>query len=703
MNDLGSAAELPSKSCFLGVDVGGTFTDLVFFTDSGEFLCIKQPSTPSQPGLSTLLGLDEIRSATRLPDAVWRDMVHTHSSTVATNALIERNGARLGLITTTGFRDMLEVQRLAIPKPMRYDSRRPTPLVSRGLVRDIPERIDADGNVVVPLDREATIAAAVELMELGVTGIVVCFMHSYRNPRHEQEARAVIAHAFPELQVDLSSDVWPQAREFERATLTCVNAFVRPVVHSYVSQLRTGLVERGIESRPRGARSNGGMESLSSLAERPVTALLSGPAAGVAGAASAALDAGWTDADLLTIDVGGTSADIGVVRRGRPVLSSEEHIADFPILIPSVAVSAIGAGGGSIIWLDPALSLKVGPRSVGSDPGPACYGNGNLTSPALSDAFLLTGLLGVEQRLGAKIALRPELARQALEDVGRPIGLSAAQVADGAIRIAVAMMASEATRVLARRGVDLPKFRLVAYGGAGPLLAALLAEEIYIDTILIPAVPGALSAMGAARSDLAGDFISPVYRRLEQIGSEEMPALLAGVQALAESWMEREAEGVAVEGTVIRFSAEMHYEGQGYDVNVPLDPTWMNGADSARLAAAFHAAHQAVYGHNNPDAEVWLKELRAHMVGRCSGSLVSPRSHDSGSRAEHVREIRLRGRVMNARVLQRSHLRAGVNVAGPAIIEQMDTTTLIPDGWAAEATADGAMILTHMAVKTEHV
>ena len=350
------------------------------------------------------------------------------------------------------------------------------------------------------------------------------------------------------------------------------------------------------------------------MRERPVVALLSGPAAGVAGAAHAAEDAGWEKADLMTLDVGGTSADIGVIRDGAPVLSSEELVGEFPVLIPTVAVSSIGAGGGSIIWVDGTGSLKVGPRSVGADPGPACYGSGSKI-PALTDAFLVAGLLAPGQRLGGKLALELAPARHALATLGEQLGWTAEQVADGAIRIATAMMAAEATRVLARRGVDAPRFRMVAFGGAGPLTAALIADEIAINTILIPPFPGALSALGAARADIEGDLVHPVYMRLHMLPSADLVAAQASLRDAAERWIAAQSAGGGVGATRISYAAEMRYEGQGYDVAATLDEAWLAAGDRDRIAAAFHAAHRAVYGHATEDNEVWLKELRVHITG----------------------------------------------------------------------------------------
>jgi N-methylhydantoinase A len=686
---------LPDAHYFIGTDVGGTFTDLVFCTPSGDVRCFKVPSTPARPGESILTGVDEIRDVLQPPVAGWRNAHHTHSSTVATNALIERRGARVGLITTRGFRDLFELQRLAIPHPMRFDSRRPVPLVPREWTREVGGRIGPGGDEIEPLDQQQFIQAARELAALGVEIAVVAFLHSYRNPLHETQARELAAGHGIDLRLELSAEIWPQAREYERAVLTTINASVRPIVESYVGRLTDGLSSRDLLLPARIARSNGGAEMARTMRDRPVVALLSGPAAGVAGAADAAEDAGWASADLMTLDVGGTSADIGVIRSGQPVLSSEELVGDFPVLIPTVAVSSIGAGGGSIIWLDSTGSLKVGPKSVGADPGPACYGSGSLT-PALTDAFLVAGLLTPGQRLGGKLALQLAPARRALATIGKQLNLTEEQVADGAIRVATAMMAAEATRVLARRGVDAPQFRMVAFGGAGPLMAALIAEEIAIDTILISPFPGALSALGAARADIAGDLVHPVYRRLHQLSAATLVQAYQTLEKAARDWIDVQSAGSGSASFSLSFAAEMRYEGQGYDVPVVIEPDWLSGGDRDGIGAAFHAAHRSVYGHANEKAEVWLKELRVHIAG----ALPRPRmravtAEDPEPRS--IRAIRLAGRSIDAAVLGRAALIEGDVLPGPAVVNQMDTTTLVPPGWEAALAPSGALILRQLA------
>lgn len=681
-------------SSILGTDVGGTFTDLAFITESGELHCFKVPSTPSRPGASILGGVDEIQETLKVQGLGWHRTVHTHSSTVATNALIERKGSRIGMLVSSGFRDIFELQRLAVRHPMRFDSRRPQPLIPRALVREIGGRLDADGEEVEPLDQAAVVQAARELEAAGAEIAIVVFLHSYRNPAHEQAARDAIVRAGVMLRAELSSEVWPQAREYERGVLTAINASIRPMVEGYVDRLVAGLEDHRIETPARIARSNGGAELAGSLRGRPVVALLSGPAAGVSGAAEVARDAGWEAADLMTLDIGGTSADIGIVRGGRAVLSSEEHIADFPVLIPTVAVSSIGAGGGSIIWLDPTGSLKVGPRSVGADPGPACYGTGSLI-PALTDAFLVASLLEPGQRLGGKLPLQLTPAREALGTIATQLATSVEEVADGAIRIAIAMMTAEASNVLARRGVDAPRFRMVAFGGAGPLLGALLAEELAIDTILIPSHPGALSALGAARADLEGDLVQPVYTMLGKVAPASLSELLHTLETTADEWIATQTERIPCSATRVEIAAEMRYDGQGYDVTVPLDRAWLLEGDIARVSAAFHEAHRITYGHANESAQIWLKELRAHVVGEMPKPRLAPLQATASASSGTTRTLRLLGRAFTAAVIDRAALEG--TVAGPAIINQMDTTTLVPPGWQARRIGAGALVLERVA------
>ncbi|MGH3357551.1 MAG: hydantoinase/oxoprolinase family protein [Nocardioidaceae bacterium] len=678
------------SGCHLGVDVGGTFTDLVFYDDDGTTHCVKVPSNRRRPAESTLHGIAELRNRADISTSGWDRMHHTHSSTVATNALIERDGPELGMLVTEGFRDILALQRFALPHPMRFDSRRVTPLVRRRFVHEIRERVGADGTVMEPLCDDDVLAATKTLVEEGIATVVVCFLHSYRNPDHEQRVVRLIAEHAPDLHVQISSGVWPQAREYERATLTAMNAFVRPTVDWYATDLIDGLRELDISTAPRVARSNGGMELLATLRERPAAALLSGPAAGVTGAALAAAEAGWDGADLLTLDVGGTSADIGVIRAGRAVLSSEEHIADFPLLLPSIAVSAIGAGGGSVVWLQNDDTLKVGPRSVGADPGPACYGNANAVDAALSDAFVVCGLLADGQRLADRLSLQADPARAALERLGAG---DATTVGAGAIRVTVAMMAAEAMNVLSRRGVDVDEFRMVAYGGAGPLVAALLADEIHVRSVLIPHTPGALSAFGAAHANLEGDLLEPVYRRLGTLTSADLNTHARALERQIDAWVHAENQEFGLPEVIVELSAEMRYDGQGYDVTVPIERQWLDDGQTDVIAAAFHRAHHATYGHSSEGADAWLNEVRAHVLGVIPKTPLRERPSHRGRSVDARRPVHLDGQQLTCAVHQRDHLAPGDTLNGPAIIEQMDTTTFVPPRWRASVQQSRHIIL----------
>lgn len=682
-----------ATSITLGVDVGGTFTDFILVDEAGVVHCFKVPSTPRRPAASTVKGFEEIAREMGLTDKQLASMQHTHSSTIATNAVIERRGPVLGALVTEGFRDVFELQRLAVPNPLRYDSQRPVPLVPRALVAEVSERIGVNGAIVDPLDEGQLLAAARELVARGCEGFVVCFLHSYKNSEHEIAACQVLSREFPDIAVERSSGVWPQAREYERATLTVINASIRPVMQQYLDQIAEGMEALGLINEATIARSNGGMQRAHTIRAWPVAALLSGPAAGVAGAARAAAESGWERADLITIDVGGTSADIGVVRHGSPLLSSEETIAGMPVLVPTIAVSAIGAGGGSIIWLDELGSLKVGPESLGADPGPASYG-GQSHTPGLSDAFLLAGWLSAERKLGDRIGLSVSGASEALDSVARNMGATATEVADGAIRIAIAMMAAAASKVLARRGVDAPSFKLVAFGGAGPLIGALLAEDIYVDSVLIPPTPGALSAFGAARSDMEGDLVAPVYSKLTGLKPGALTVAAKSMRERLAEWVANEQTTLPVEETTVGWSLEMRYEGQGFDVNVSVDENWLVSEDIEALAEAFHLAHEETFGHASRGSDIWVKELRSHIVSRITKPpTVFVSSSGGGDPVIGERQIRLSGHVVTAVVYDRSLLPSGYQLTGPAIIEQMDTTTLVPVGWTAQVDSSGSLQL----------
>lgn len=660
---------------------------------AGELTCLKVATVRDDPAGSTIKAMSELVGQGLLTEHDRQSVRHTHSSTVATNALIEKDGPTVALVTTKGFRDVLNLQRLALPNPMKFTSRRPTPLVQRRNVFGVEERTDSRGTVRQDVNVADVEAIADALGERGIDHVVVSLLHGYANGDNERRVGDILRQHLPDVRIECSHEVWPQAREYERATLCTMNAFVRPKIESYASNLIEGLTHFGIGPKPLVSRSNGGMELLETLATRPVSALLSGPAGGVTGAAVVAGQVGWAERDLMTFDVGGTSADIGAIRSSRAILSSEEHIASFPLLQPSVAVSSIGAGGGSEIWTQQDGTIKVGPKSVGSDPGPLCYGNPSATVPALSDAFLVAGILSGGQRLADRLQLDADAATAGMSDL---VDDDPRTTAATAIRIAIAVMAAEAMNVLARRGIDAAEFCMVAYGGAGPMFAAMLAEEIRIHEVLIPHTPGALSAYGAALSDLQGDLIEPVYARLDQSGDVVLPDHHRTLAEGAQQWLATQTESLTVSAVTVSYSAEMRYEGQGYDVSVPVDATVLQTNDIDALREAFDVAHREAYGHSSPQMPARLNELRAHITGAVDKSLTVARQKQTADRTPvQQRPVHLYEGEYLASVYDRNSLSEGDTVAGPAVIEQMDTTTFVPPNWTLRVVQSGNMILSN--------
>ena len=624
-------------------------------------------------------------------------MQHTHSSTIATNAVIERRGPKIGVLVTEGFRDLFELQRLAVPDPLRFDSHRPTPLVPREQVGEVRERIDAQRRVVEPLDTRHLLETAQHLVDIGCESLVVCFLHSYVNDAHESLARDALRQQFPNVPIETSADIWPQAREYERATLTVINASIRPVMEEYLDEIASGMHDLGLANEATVARSNGGMQRAHTTREWPVGALLSGPAAGVAGAARAAADSGWVQADLITIDMGGTSADIGVVRMGLPLLSSEETIAHMPVLVPTIAVSAIGAGGGSVVWLDELGNLKVGPRSLGADPGPASYGNQSGT-PALTDAFLVAGWLSPDRRLGGQDRPLPGKrqgcpCRRCIEDrSGCQLGRDSGRGDSHCHRNDGCRGQQGAVASRGRRSVLPPSG--VWWGGTLDRSASRRGDlhRLGSHTSDSGSPQRGWSRNERPRRGLGGTYLLSAFGNLGRRTWSEHGTPL---EEQCSEWISRERGTLPVTATSVTWSLEMRYEGQGFDVNVPIEEEWLAAEDRGSIANAFHNAHESTFGHSSPDIGVWLKELRAHILCRVSKpsvGTIQTRSDVSSARLGE-REIRVNGQVHTAVVYNRAALEPGFEFTGPAIVEQMDTTVLVPEGWHAHVDLSGSLQL----------
>ena len=673
----------------IGIDIGGTFTDFsVHDTGTGRLLGLKVPTVPARPADGIFAGLDALVAEHGVDLSQVGYLVH--GTTIAVNALIERKGAKLGLIVTRGFRDLLVIQRLRLPQAQYWYGNRPQPLVPRERVHEVDERLRADGSVHQPLSQESLAAAVAAARAQGVEGLVVCLLHAYRNDAHERAVRAYLEREAPELFVCCSHEVWPQMREYERAIVTLVNAYVMPPVARYLGDLTQRMAERALPVQPRITRSNGGVMSARRAMRATAETLLSGPASGVIGAVRVAALAGVRD--LITLDVGGTSADVAIVQDGAPRTSLTEHVADFPIMMPVVGVSCIGAGGGSIAWQDSAGVLRVGPQSAGSDPGPACYGRGN-ASPTVTDAFLSGGFLDPAHFAGGRIALHRDLAQAAIGRLAAGLGVDAESAARAVIDVAIAGMFAELSNLAAKRGIDPREFTLVGFGGAGALLACRLADEVGIAKVLIPRAPGTLCALGALSADVAGDFVRSVFVHAHADFAPVARALGA-LREEASAWLRDEAPDAGAHR--IELSADMRYLGQSFEVDVPLQAQWIEQSDWDAVTEAFHAAHERVYAHAQRGAPVELIDLRLRVVADTpKPPLPGAASVGPGTAApvSAHRRVLLPEGAAQVPVLLREALRAGHVLAGPALVDQDDTTVFVPEGWHGAVHDSGSLIL----------
>lgn len=672
----------------VGIDIGGTFTDFTVLDDrTGDTLGFKWQTNPANPAEGLLAGLKELSKRNSIPlDEIT---YFVHGQTIGLNALLEHRGAKLAMLVTKGFRDVLELQRLRLSDPMNFNSTRPVSLIPRQLVLPIEERILTDGQVETPIDEANFREALREIREAGLRSVVVCFINSYRNPVHERRVREIAQAEFPELYVCSSAEVWPQIREYERAMVAVINAYIRPNIIQYLESLIGWLGDAGVKARPYITKSNGGIMTVDAVKDLPVQTLLSGPASGVIGAIACAKDAGFPD--ILTLDMGGTSADIAVVRDGEAYYSQEEHIGDFPIVVPTIGVSAIGAGGGSIAWIDQSGVLKVGPKSAGANPGPACYDRGG-TDPTLTDAFLVSGYLNPDNFAGGDISLSVDQAAEAVARVAGQMRLSVPEVADGIVEVATANMFAEFSQILAKHGIDPRDFTLVAFGGAGAIQACFLAAEFHIPRVLIPLSPGTLCALGSLNADIRSDYIKSMHVRLGDGDIGEFRRGFAELVEQAEKWVATEAP--AASGHKLLLAAGMRYQHQAVEIKVSFEIDRLKNATLKDYEVLFHEVHQQLYGYS--DSSVPVEVVTAHVtVVATTPKTTSKILEDAVQAPEAVatRDIRIGRKVHKARIYRRGDLRAKHEIPGPAIIEQADTTVLIPNDFAGVVDRFGNLII----------
>ncbi|MFO1025237.1 MAG: hydantoinase/oxoprolinase family protein [Acetobacteraceae bacterium] len=547
----------------IGVDSGGTFTDVCLFDDAtGAVVVWKVPSTPDDPSRGIAGGVGEgVEQVGATPADVG---YFGHGTTVATNALIQHRGARTGLITTDGFRDLLEIGRQKRPDLYDLQVDKPPTLVSRDLRLEVPERLHHDGRVETPLDRVALRSAVDRLRAAGVEAVAVCFLYGFVDPTHEEEAAALLAEALPDAFLSIAHRVAPEFREFERLSTAVVNAYLGPVMQRYIQRLARRLSELGMAAAPHLTQSNGGVISFEQAAMLPVRTVLSGPSTGVVGAAEVGRQSGFTD--LITFDMGGTSTDVALLEGGVCRLSGEATVHGYPIKAPMLDIHTVGAGGGSIAYVDSGGLLKVGPQSAGADPGPACYGRGS-EAATVTDANVVLGTLNGEFLLGGRMQIRRDLSLAAVGRLAEQLGLDAMQTAQGIISVVTANMARAIRVISVQRGYDPRDYTLVAFGGAGPLHAARLAHELEISRVLVPVSPGILCAMGLLLTDLRTDFALTRLTLLSDAAAPVLAEAFATLEARALAWFE--AEDIAPANRRIVRTVDMRYAGQNYELPIP--------------------------------------------------------------------------------------------------------------------------------------
>lgn len=676
----------------IGVDSGGTFTDVCMFDDeTGRFDIWKVPSTPADPSQGISNGVEE---GLKTVGAEAGDVGFLgHGTTVATNALIELRGVRTGLIVTDGFRDLLEIGRQKRPSLYDMFAEKPETLVSRDLRIEVKERLHADGREELPLDTEAVRAAVRKMAEDDVKAIAICFVYGFLDTRHEKAALRIIAEEYPEAFVSASHEVAPEFREFERMSTTVVNAYLGPIMQRYIQRLSGRLDDLGLKVAPQLTQSNGGVIGFDTAARLPVRTVLSGPSTGVVAAQAISRMAGFDN--IITFDVGGTSSDVALLQHGVCGLTGEATVHGYPIKAPMLDIHTVGAGGGSIAHVDNGGLLKVGPRSAGADPGPVCYGKGS-TEPTVTDANILLQTLNPDEILGGRMKVHRDLAIEAVQHLADKLGLGLMETAQGIVSVVTANMAKAIRVISVQRGHDPRDYALMAFGGAGPLHAARLAQALDMKHVIVPLTPGTLCALGLLLTDLRADF---ALSRLMQLGPEALDGIADAFEQLgaqAQDWFER--DNVAPDRRVVTRTVDMRYVGQNYELPVAVPAGPITGETLAMLAEGFAAAHLQRFGFVANGEAVQIVTLRIEAAGIVPKAAFTPRP-DAGPDASGAiisrRPVWLSeaGDFVDTPVYAREKLAPGNVFAGPAIVEQMDATTVILPGMTARVDSTLNLIL----------
>ncbi|MER8588580.1 hydantoinase/oxoprolinase family protein [Mesorhizobium sp. M1338] len=664
----------------VGVDIGGTFIDFCALeVRSGRVASLKVLTTPEDPGAELMTGLRVLAEREGFDPARMTRFVH--GTTVGINTIIQRKGAPLALFTNAGFEDVIELARLRMPDMYSLFCSRPDPLISRDMVFGIPVRMRADGSESRAPDMAAVERAVTAAKANGAQGIIVSFLHSWRNAAQEASVKAAIARLAPDLFVFSSAEVWPVIREYERSSTAILNGYVHPRVSGYLTALEERLKSRGVPARPMLTKSNGGLMNAAEGKRACVNMLLSGTASGVIGASWLARQAG--EDRVLTLDIGGTSADFALIIDGEPQFGTGELIGEFPLHIPSVSVSSIGVGGGSIASVDAQGVLRVGPESAGSTPGPACYGRGGERA-TVTDAMVVCGWLGHSEMAYGQLSIDTGLAHRAVGELATRLGRPIEQTAQAILDIAVSEMFVEVEKLASRAGVDLRDFTLMPFGGGGPMLGAFLARELGMKRVMAPRRPGVVSALGGLVADLRGDFIRTIFSPLSGVSLAGIREAFGALAHEGRDWLVAQGHDAAAE---LSLTCDMRYVGQSYEIEVALLPEWLADGNVAAIEQAFHLTHERLYDFHDPEGEIELVNVRLSAIG-AGPKLSFPEIDEIDAPAIPARRLPVYtgASVETVDLHDRQALMPGSTFQGPAVVVQEDTTFAIPAG--AQASVD---------------
>jgi len=678
----------------IGVDVGGTFTDFVLLDPASGLLHLhKEPSTPDEPSRAVAIGFSAITGRAAVdPGAV---QLISHGTTIGLNSIIQRKGARTALIVSRGSKDILELGRCKMRDPLNFFDSKEVPLVPRSHVIETDFRLDANGNVSVEPTSAAIATIAAQVGDLGVQSLAIAITNAYLAPELESRFAAQLAEQLTGVSITAVSSIWPEIREYERAMVGLMNAYIAPLMQNYFASVEKGLATQGFRGKLHITTSNGGTVSVATARERPIDTILSGPAAGVV--ATARFAEVFSQRSAITVDMGGTSSDMSVITEADVEYSTRAQVGDFPLFTPVVSVSAIGAGGGSVLWVDDFGVLKVGPESAGAAPGPACYGRGG-TRATVTDCYVVCGLLSTAHKLGGQVSLSYQLARDAVAVVAAQLKFAGPdgpeRAAWAALKVATSKMATELQKGLAVRGIDQKGYALIPFGGAGPTQAAMLAVEARLDRVVIPESPGTFCALGAALSDLKRDFSRTIRQSISgtEAASRSLAAAIKALKSEGAGWLEQ--EGDLLIATEYRLVADMRYRGQSYEIPVDLAAIDSEQPSDQQLTQAFHKEHFRVYRFADEKSLVEITSVRLTAVGKLAHmNLATIKVKLPPSTERPSRRIFMNDRWHEAVVLDRSALRAGQTLPSPAVIEQQDTTTVIPGDWTGAVDSYGNLVL----------